>query len=59
MQFLNASTPSAPYVYGAMFAGHVVLFAMIWVLFRLRDAVRGTKLVASAPFNGPNPRKTE
>jgi len=59
LQFLNASTPSAPYVYGAMFGGHLVLFAMVWGLFKARDAVRGTSLAAAVPLTPPKPQKVE
>ena len=50
MQFLNTGKPWSPYLYTGMFFGHLLFFGITFLLFKLRDLLRGTDLAATGPF---------
>ena len=50
LQFLNTGKPWSPYLYTGMFFGHLLFFGITFLLFKLRDLLRGTNLSATGPF---------
>ena len=50
LQFLNTAKPWSPYLYTGMFFGHLLFFGVTFLLFKLRDLLRGTDLTTTGPF---------